>query len=313
MNARGRKAGWLPVVASVATVLSLAGCIPVPVPWVEDPAHHRDIVESLQIGTADRDRVVKALGEPLMTREGGRYFVYRWREDRGKLIALWLLPMGPYDLGALYKKRYVLFLEFDSQGMLRAREFGTPVAGKGRGMDDSWYAYCTANGLCLRNSEEHVLMASPAAARLLPMPRGVDGGCLLHVWPAATGWVATDGLSVALAEPPSLEHAWLPPGTFAAFAVPAGDGILRARSPQLNLETSDAPAGEPRSGRYRCEAGEPIYLEIGMVNQSGDMSAAMTVRRVDAATGASTVAGLNRVLLPSGGLAEYPQDPAAHR
>ena len=78
---RIERAGLIAVVA-----LLLAGCIPVPVPWAEDPAHHRDNVEWLQIGTSTRDRAVKILGEPLMTAEGGRYSVYRWWEDRGKLV-----------------------------------------------------------------------------------------------------------------------------------------------------------------------------------------------------------------------------------
>ena len=185
--------------------LLLAGCIPVPVPWAEDPAHHRENIEWLQIGTTTRDGAVKILGEPLITGEAGRYSVYRWWEDRGKMIFVWLAPMGPYDQGPLYLKQYVLFLEFDAGGVLSKRELGSRVAGKGRGMDDSWYAYCTADGLCLRNSEEYSLMASPTAARLLPIPRRADGGCLLYVWPAATDWVATDGLSIALTEPPALE------------------------------------------------------------------------------------------------------------
>lgn len=278
--------------------LLLAGCIPVPVPWAEDPEHHRDRIGSLQIGAATRDGVVNILGEPLITGDGGRYSVYRWWEDRGKMIFVWLAPMGPYDQGPLYLKQYVLFLEFDDRGVLSKRELGSRVAGKGRGMDDSWYAYCTAEGFCLRNSEEYSLTASPIAARLVPIPRPADGGCLLYVWPAATDWVATDGLSIALAEPPAIEHVWLPPGAFVVLAVPPGEGSLRARSPQLNLETSDVAADVPGSARYRCDASAPIYLEIGAVNQSGGGATAMNVHSIDAATAATKISGMSRVLLP---------------
>jgi hypothetical protein len=278
--------------------LLLAGCIPMPVPWSEDPAHHLDNIEWLQIGTTTRDGAVKILGEPLITGEGGRYSVYRWWEDRGKMVFVWLAPMGPYDQGPLYQKQYVLFLDFDAGGVLSKRELGSRVAGKGRGMDDSWYAYCTAEGLCLRNSEEYSLTASPTAARQLPIPLRADGGCPLHVWPAAKDWDQTDGLSIALAEPPAIEHVWLPPGTFIVMAVPPGAGTLRARSPQLNLETSDVPADVPGSARYRCEASAPIYLEIGTVNQSGGRATAMNVYSIDAATAATRIAGMNRVLLP---------------
>jgi hypothetical protein len=103
------------------------------------------------------------------------------------------------------------------------------------------------------------------------------------------------------------------PDTFVVLAVPPGEGVLRARSPQLNMETSDVPAGAPGSGRYVCEASGPIYLEIGTVNTSGGGATAMTVRPIDAASAATRIAGMNRVLVPWGSSAEQPKDDAARQ
>jgi hypothetical protein len=44
--------------------LLLARCIPVPVPWAEDPEHHLDQMESLQTGITTRDGEVTILAEP---------------------------------------------------------------------------------------------------------------------------------------------------------------------------------------------------------------------------------------------------------
>lgn len=312
MKARGRKAGWLPVVASAATVLSLAGCIPVPVPTSRP--YDRSTLDDLAVGKATQQTVLGLLGEPRLIREGGRYWAYAWTEDGGRLIVLPpLLLGGPMDAGPLVRSFNVLFLEFDSGGLLIGREPGRKV--RDDGGDDDRYEYCTQTGLCLEHSDRYliwgmqrpgsgvksgsfgeVLTVSGARREQLPMPEPTNEHCAVVIWPAPKDWSSASGVAISIREPTPGFNAWLPPGTFAAFGTPVGERSVTIHAPREPWEAAADAGGQLIS--FDCFRGSTTYLEIGLELHGQGARPSPVVRPVDPSQGVAAVADMRRVLLP---------------
>ncbi len=298
--------------AWAAAALCLAGCIPVPVPM--SGPYDRSTLDAIVVGRTTQQTVIGVLGEPRLIREGGRYWAYAWTEEGGRLIAIPpLLLGGPVDAGPLVRRFDVLFLEFDSGGLLVGREAGRKVRDD-HGVDDR-YEYCTQAGLCLEHSDRYliwgmqrpgsgakygsfgeVLTVSGGSREQLPMPEPTNERCAVVIWPAPNDWSSAFGVAISFAEPPPGFNAWLPPGTFAAFGAATGERSVTIQAPRAPWEA--APDAGKQAIAFKCAPGSTAYLEIGLELRGQGMQPVPVLRPIEPSRGVATVAGMKRVLLP---------------
>src|SRR6266436_461027 len=225
------------VVEITLLALILGGCVILPMPFgAPDPLYSSAQIKSIQKDVSTKETIL--LGGPTLQRDAERMLIYVWEVKHGDWLVIPYEGIGnPSHLGALYSETRVLVLEFDSQEVLRNKEFAHHVMGS----DDR---YCTEGGVCIehtiaigdsgsrrlihefRNDYSAVTVKGKEREQITRLVEPQATECLLVMWPdkdwtqSASG-PAPGGLALKV-EGVSGTVTWIPAEAFAVITLPAG-------------------------------------------------------------------------------------------
>lgn len=139
--------GYAHLLARVPAVLwvFLAGCLPmVPVPTPRGDEPYPEItLSALQPGVTTREEVFQRMGVAPIVRQQGKLQVFGAARETGGRLLIIAWPFIPISLTA--EEFHLLYLEFDSDGVLRNREIVVS--------ENATNPICDSHGHCLRNLE----------------------------------------------------------------------------------------------------------------------------------------------------------------
>jgi outer membrane protein assembly factor BamE (lipoprotein component of BamABCDE complex) len=293
-------------------LLLLSGCIIIPIPWDRGkPVYTQEQLAKIQVGLSSRQQIASELGNNYLLRLDGRYWVYYWTEESGMIFALPLLPYLPGgDGGPVNVKRSIMFLEFDDNGLLISKQFGTNSA-------ENSIRYCTANSLCLEHtvvkghsqssgrpiydfdSLESAFTINGSAKDSVHWPEIATDRCIVVIWPNASDWKQTQGVRLEVDGPSPGSHFyfWLPVDSFCAVSLSPEIKTVRVTT------TRGSSIGPMDDLTYfNCEAGQTTYLEVGTVIIDRGWLARdqvnVVLKSIDQETGRKTIANMPRLLPP---------------
>jgi len=292
----------------VVGAVLLVGCVllPVPVPFGSDQP-----LRSAQVKSIEKDEstssILAKLGEPDFRRDGGRIWMYIWREKHGEwaLLAIGFWGDAKWNhLGALSSETHVLVFEFDAEGVLRNKEFAHSVSG-------SHERYCTEAELCIElggtgklsevfPSEDIAVTVKGKAKRRIARHEPQASECLLSIWldrdwtppGMSSSSAVSDGLALQV-EGVGGANTWLPTGAFAVMTLPVGRRTVQG------FPVVDHHVGTPslRSAPFDCEPGAQVYMAIAASQGDGD-SLPLVLRSMEATSALTLIADKRQVLHP---------------
>jgi len=108
-----------PIAVLLAISFALSGCMALP--WKsEEPRVAEQELKLFTIGVSTREDVQAVLGIPDLVRRDSQLWIYAWKQGHGKFVGLapvQLFAVVPFQT-PLYNSYHVLFIEFDSAGVL---------------------------------------------------------------------------------------------------------------------------------------------------------------------------------------------------
>jgi len=293
--------------AALSSVLMLTGCLPVvlPIPGKSRKAPYTaEQLAQVQEGVSTRDTLRQTLHNPNMKIEGDHYWIYDWTTYSGGKWVVALLPAAG-AITPMSSNYFVMFLEFDQNGVLLHKEYGKAV---GSGKEKK---YCTSNGICIEHilversnngtvNYNHAMSAvtiSGKGKEALPLPTPAMNQGLVYLWPKPEDWVASHGLGVAVGEKASN---WLPVGSYLAVPLEAGEQTVRFTTPQtMGPRILKLPNGYATSSfKISCKPGQILYMEIGVNSPKLGQELPIVMKPIEPDAGQKTIDELARILLP---------------
>ncbi len=79
-------------------------------------------MEFLEVGSTTVEEVLLNLGNPDVTKEYERVFIYEWNTESELILIVAIWPYGGTDKKYTYYKTYQLLIEFDDIGIVKSLE-----------------------------------------------------------------------------------------------------------------------------------------------------------------------------------------------
>jgi hypothetical protein len=286
----------IPRIILIALSITISGCLYVP--WFGSKPHADDALAQVLTGETTRAEVLEIFGEPDVSREQGKLWIYENGKITGALIAV---PIPVPGAGAVGTAAFLKQFE-DLQSLLV--EFENDTVKHFRILEEEYGCYsndiCLISGWALRAYPPYLIpkMASITSIgsddQLAKRFNGIPGRCSIYIYSIGRFWKEYPGLisleSIELA-PLNLEgylHVGLQPGkmkisVFASGLNYVGGDIARY------LDDIDV----------MCTGGSVFFVEVDYrMGRPGKYKTSANTRIVSSDLGKEAILGRNLLILP---------------
>jgi hypothetical protein len=259
------------ILLGLLSLVTLAGCIVIPIPTGEKP-YYAGAIPDLQVGITSKHEALKEFGVPNVSFTEGSELIYIATQESWKLLWAFIL-VGPAGGGGggggveTLHTRYVLSLSFDTNDVLSEFEFD-------KAGDD--FGDCTRHGICFGHNNTDVMRyansATEAAAKEFK-PNEAQCSIYLHGPGHKKAYeVSFDGkILLNMFSTNAFVHWTAKPGSHSLGLFP--------KAAYLD---------------FGCGAGEIVFVHLDRKRFSPS-----TLHREDSATGRAHIADRHLVLLPN--------------
>lgn len=208
-------------------ILALSGCIIVPV--ASKNPYPPELLNQFSKQGADRDLVGQILGNPTLTKSGGKYWFYTNTRDRAWLIGLTATQIQG---GSIFPLSEWVMVEFDDAGHVIFYEYNDK--------DDG----CLSNGICMTTFS--AVVAAPQAQDMAAKSyKAHSDECAVYVFLEPLPFLAREApLNIDIDGQPrgTIDHE-----TYLFLTHPSGE---------ISVSANDSNV------REKCEGGSRVYVRV---------------------------------------------------